>query len=289
MKNTVVTGCSSGFGYLTALTMARQGYKVWATMRDPDGRNKNKKHELEHIVSEENLQISVADLDVTSDGSFKQLRENVIQEDGKLDLLVNNAGFALLGISEAYSLDQVKAQFDTNFYGVVRATQAFLPLLRESTDGLIVNISSLAGRIVFPYFGFYCASKFALEAYSESLRYELKPLGVDVCLIEPGPYPTNPNITRIKEDHQEVVKSYGNLAGTPEAMLKAFEDFFNSDTAPDPQELPETILKLISTSRGERPLRSVIGIDYGVTELNEKVAPIQDNHVRNNLQMGHLI
>lgn len=258
-------------------------------MRDPNGRNKVKRDDLKSIASEENLNIVVADLDVTEEGSFQDLQKWVSREDGKLDLLVNNAGYGLLGISEAYSLDQVKSQFDTNFFGAVRASQTFLPLLRKSSDGIIINISSLAGRIVFPYFGFYCASKFALEAYSESLKYELKPLGVDVSIIEPGPYPTNPNIKRIAEDHQEVVEKYGDSAQTPDAMIKGFEDFFTSDTAPDPKELPDTILNIIRMPRGKRPIRQVIGMDYGTNELNEKVAPIQENHVRNNMQMGHLI
>lgn len=289
MQNAIITGCSSGFGYITALELARYGIKVWATMRDSNGKNRLQCDDIKTIAAKENLNIVVADLDVTKESSFRELRELISGEDGKLDILVNNAGYSLIGISEAYSLDQVKAQFDTNFFGVVRSSQAFLPLLRKSDDSLIVNISSLAGRLVFPYFGFYCSSKFALEAYSESLKYELKPLGIDVSIIEPGPYPTNPTINRIREDYQEVVEKYGDSAKVPDAMIKAFEDLYKDKNAPDPKDLPDTIINLIQMPNGKRPIRQVLGLDYGVRELNTMIAPIQENHVRINMEMGHLL
>ena len=191
MKKVLITGSSSGFGYLTTLTLARKGYKVWATMRDSYGKNSEKRKEFEALAKDENLDIIVAELDVTSEVSVRELTTRVIQEDRSLDVLVNNAGVMYVGITEAYSLEQVQEQFDTNFFGVVRTTKAFLPLIKKSSDGTIINISSLAGRLVFPYFGVYCASKFALEAYTESLRYELKPLNVDVSIVEPGPFPTS--------------------------------------------------------------------------------------------------
>jgi len=287
--NVVVTGSSSGFGYLIALTLARKGYKVWSTMRDPSGKNSNKKLELEVIAHQENLSIQVAEMDITNDESVQTLADKVIKEDGKLDILINNAGVMYVGITEAYSLEQVKEQFDANFYGVIRTSKAFLKLMRESTDGLIVNISSLAGRLVFPYFGIYCASKFALEAYSEALKYELKPLGIDVSIIEPGPFPTGLLYSGPKEADSQVFEGYGEMSGIPKAMLQNFEEFFKSDDAPNPQLIADDVLKLIETPKGNRPVRQVSGIDYGTVELNEKVTPIQENHIKNNLQMGHLL
>jgi len=289
MKKVLITGASSGFGYLTTLTLARKGHKVWATMRDSNGKNSKKRKELEALAKEENLDITVAELDVTSDISVKELTSRIIQEDGSLDVLINNAGVMYVGITEAYSLEQVQEQFDTNFFGVVRTTKSFLPLIKKSEDGAIVNISSLAGRLVFPYFGVYCASKFALEAYTESLRYELKPLKVDVSIVEPGPFPTNLLNSGPKEDDNIALETYGEMIEVPSAMLQNFGEFFKNDNAPNPQEIADSVLDILETNKGDRPIRKVIGIDYGTNELNDSKAPIQANHIKNNLQMEHLI
>lgn len=289
MKKAIITGSSSGFGYLTALTLARNGYKVWATMRDSNGKNSPKKDELEALAAKENLSITVAELDITSDASVKTLTEQIINEEGSLDILVNNAGVMYVGITEAYSLEQVQEQFDTNFFGVIRTSIAFLPLLKKSDDGVIINISSLAGRLVFPYFGIYCASKFALEAYSEALKYELKSLGVDVSVIEPGPFPTGLLYSGPKEGNTKALETYGEMSNIPSTMLQNFGDFFKSKDAPNPQEIADSVLSIIETDKGSRPIRKVIGIDYGTKELNDKTSPIQENHIKNNLQMGHLI
>lgn len=289
MKKVLVTGSSSGFGYLTTLTLARNGYKVWATMRDSNGKNRAKKSELETIATQENLHITVAELDITSDVSVQELSERITNEEGDLDILINNAGIMYVGITEAYSLEQVQEQFDTNFFGVVRTSKAFLPFLKKSTDGAIINVSSLAGRLVFPYFGIYCASKFALEAYSEALRYELKPLGVEVSIIEPGPFPTGLLYSGPKEDDQIALETYGDMKAVPSAMLQNFGEFFKSEDAPNPQEIADSVLKIIQTEKGQRPIRQVTGIDYGTNEINENISPIQENHIKQNLQMGHLI
>ncbi len=289
MKNVVITGSSSGFGYLNTLTLARNGYKIWATMRDPNGRNANKKSDLETISYKENLSIKVVEMDITKDDSVQSTANQIIEEDGKLDVLINNAGVMYVGITEAYSLEQVKEQFDTNFYGAIRTSKAFLPLMRKFNDGLIINISSLAGRLTFPYFGVYCASKFALEAYSETLRYELKPFGVDICIVEPGPFPTGLLYSGPDETDRVVFEEYGETSETPKAMLQNFGEFYKSDDAPNPQLIADDILKLINTSKGNRPLRQVSGIDYGTIELNEKVRIIQEKHIKDNLQMGHLL
>ncbi len=289
MKTILITGSSNGFGYLTALTLARKGYNVWATMRDSNGKNKSKKEELEAIAIEENIAITVAELDVTSDTSTNTLLDRIRKEANGLDVLINNAGVMYVGITEAYSLEQVKEQFDTNFFGIVRTSKAFLPLLKKSSDGLILNISSLAGRLVFPYFGIYCASKFALEAYSEALKYELKPLGIDVSVIEPGPYPSGLLHSGPKEDDTDILNSYGEMSSVPAAMLQNFGDFYKSDASPDPQEIPDAILNLIEIERGNRPLRQAVGIDYNTNDLNHKIAPIQESLIKDSLQMAHLI
>ncbi|WP_051335983.1 SDR family oxidoreductase [Aquimarina latercula] len=290
MKTVLITGSSNGFGYLSALTLARNGHRVWATMRDINGKNRIKKEELEKIALEEKISITIAELDVTSDKSTNDLVARILTEEKSgLDVLVNNAGVMYVGITEAYSIKQAQEQFDTNFFGVIRTSKAFLPFLKKSSDGLIVNISSLAGRLVFPYFGIYCASKFALEAYSQSLKYELKPLGVDVSVIEPGPYPSGLLYSGPEEEDKTTLESYGEMANVPKAMLQNFDQFYKSDESPNPQEIPNAILKVVEMEKGNRPIRQAVGVDYNTNDLNSKVSPIQENLIKEALQMEHLI
>lgn len=289
MKNVVITGSSSGFGYLTALTLAKKGYKVWATMRNIEGKNASKKEELLAIAQQENLKISVIEMDVNSDESVLKAIQNIADADGKIDHLINNAGYMFVGITEAYSIQQAKDQFETNFFGILRTTKAVVPYMRKQKKGLIVNVTSLAGRLTFPYFGIYCASKHAVEAYSLALRYELAPFGVEVSIVEPGPFGTNLLFTGPKEDHQDVFNAYGDHKDVPHAMLKNFEGFYETDAAPSPQLVADDIAALVEAKQGTRVQRIVSGIDYGVIDYNDKVAPIQESLVKDALQMGHLL
>ncbi|TAI49484.1 SDR family oxidoreductase [Flagellimonas allohymeniacidonis] len=289
MKNVVITGSSSGFGYLSTLTLARKGYKVWATMRNPDGKNAQKKEDLLRVANEEGLQISVVELDVTSDTSVSSAIEKIVAEDGKIDTLVNNAGYMFVGITEAYSIRQAQDQFDTNFFGILRTTKAVTPHMRKHGEGLIINVTSLAGRLSFPYFGIYCSSKYAVEAYSQSLRYELAPFGVEVSVVEPGPFSTNLLYSGPKEADSKVLEDYGDFKEVPHAMLKNFEGFFQTDEAPSPQLVADDIASLVEAQPGKRVDRIVSGIDYGVVELNQRVAPLQESLIKDSLQMGHLL
>ncbi len=289
MKNAVITGSSSGFGYLTALTLARKGYKVWATMRNPEGKNAQKRDELLSTAKSEDLSIEVIDLDVSRDESVKKAIDQVIQADGKVDTLINNAGVMFVGITEAYSLDQAKEQFEINFYGPMRTINAVLPHMRAAKDGLIINVSSLAGRLSFPYFGIYCASKHALETYSESLSYELAPFGIEVSINEPGPFGTGLLYSGPKEANAEVLEAYGDHKEVPGAMLKNFEGFFDTEDALDPQLVADDIVSVVEAPKGSRTRRKVSGIDYGTVEYNNQVAPIQESLIKDSLQMGHLL
>ncbi|NAY93481.1 SDR family NAD(P)-dependent oxidoreductase [Muricauda sp. JGD-17] len=288
-RTVVITGSSSGFGYLTTLDLARKGYKVWATMRNSGTKNASKKEELFNIAMEENLAISVIDMDVNDDASVSKAIQSIIEVDGKIDHLINNAGYMFVGITEAYSIEQAKEQFETNFFGILRTTNAVLPHMRKQEDGLIVNVTSLAGRLAFPYFGIYCASKHAVEAYSQSLRYEVAPFGVEVSIVEPGPFGTNLLFTGPKEANQEVFNAYGDHKEVPHAMLKNFEGFYASEDAPSPQLVVDEIAALVEAEKGTRSERVVAGIDYGVRDYNEKVEPIQSSLIKETLQMGHLL
>jgi len=182
----VVTGSSSGIGHETALTLARNGYTTYATMR-----NTSKATEIQSIASKENLPIIVKQLDVTKDESVRNAIQQIASEAGRIDVVVNNAGYGLTGAFEDLSIEEIKAQYETNFFGVIRVTQAVLPIMRKQRSGKIINISSGAGRLGYPGGSAYVSTKFALEGLSESMSYELEPFGIRVVLVEPGVIRTN--------------------------------------------------------------------------------------------------
>jgi NAD(P)-dependent dehydrogenase (short-subunit alcohol dehydrogenase family) len=186
-KRAIVTGSSSGFGMLCAVELAKAGFEVISTMRNLDKAEKLLKLADEHDVSD---LIHLHLLDVTSQDSVQSFSEYITRF-SHVDVLVNNAGFALGGFCEELSLEEYRLQFETNVFGVIAVTQAVLPIMRKNRNGRIINMSSISGKFGFPGLSPYTASKHALEGYSESLRLELKPFGIDVVLVEPGSYQTN--------------------------------------------------------------------------------------------------
>src|ERR1051325_2493416 len=182
----VVTGSSSGIGFETSLLLAKNGFFTYATMRNLDKSNK-----IIDLKLKEKLPLEVLELDVTDDKSVKEAIEKIANEQGTVDVLVNNAGYALVGPLEEVSIQEFKEQFETNVFGAIRVTQAVLPIMRKQRHGTIVNISSIAGRIGFPLTSAYVSSKFALEGLSESMAYKIDQFGTKVVLIEPGVIKTN--------------------------------------------------------------------------------------------------
>lgn len=274
-KIIIITGCSSGFGRLTAKTLAKQGHCVYAGVRDPDGRNSEATGELRDLAVSANLDLHVIDLDVTRSESIDMAVSRVIDEQGRIDVLVNNAGVMSVGITEAYTPEQIRHQMEVNFHGPVLLDRAVIPWMRKQQSGLLIHVSSLAGRMVFPYFGIYCASKFALEAVAESYRYELSAQGIDSVIIEPGPFGTSLIARSPKPEDSERLTEYGEVAQLPEQMLASFEAFYQTDDAVEPQLVSDDIARLIDMPRKSRPLRTVSGLDYGVRNLNSLVEPIQ--------------
>jgi NAD(P)-dependent dehydrogenase (short-subunit alcohol dehydrogenase family) len=185
-KVAVVTGSSTGIGYETSLILSRNGYLTYATMR-----NLNRSENLKSVVTKENLPIQIKQLDVTDDISVKNAIQTVSSEAGRIDVLVNNAGYGLNGAFEDLAIDEIKAQYETNVFGLIRTTQAVLPIMRRQKSGTIVNISSGAGRFGFPSGSAYVSTKFAVEGLSESMSYELEPFGIRIVIVEPGAIRTN--------------------------------------------------------------------------------------------------
>lgn len=185
-KVALVTGSSGGIGYETCVLLARENYHTYATMRDV-----TKGKQLLDIAKNDNLKIDVIELDVDKEDSAKNAVDKVISDTGRIDVLVNNAGYGLYGCLEDISIEEIKKQFETNFFGVIRLVQLVSPTMRKQGSGIIVNISSVAGRMGFPGTPAYISSKFALEGLSECMRYELRPFGIKTVIIEPGVIKTN--------------------------------------------------------------------------------------------------
>jgi NAD(P)-dependent dehydrogenase (short-subunit alcohol dehydrogenase family) len=177
----VVTGSSSGIGLATSIALARNGYLTYATMR-----NLAKRDSIQSIADKQHLSIRVVQLDVTDENSIKSAIQSILSEAGRIDLLVNNAGYVLTGAFEDIGINEIKALYETNVFGVIRVTQAVLPIMRKQGLGRIINISSGAGRIGYPGGSAYVSSKFALEGLSESMAYEIEQFGIRTVLVEPG-------------------------------------------------------------------------------------------------------
>lgn len=273
MKNIIITGSSSGFGLKAAKDFADKGYKVYATTRNPNGKNAVAKAEL--VAHSPN--IKVVNMDVNNDASVKEAMSTILAEAGNIDILINNAGVMYLGITEAFSVAQAHEQMETNYYGAIRTIQAVLPSMRKLGSGLIINTSSLVGRRMSPPFsGTYTATKHALEGYSQALRYEVSPFGVDIVMVEPGPFGTGLLASGQAPAHSEVLETYGQLAAVPSAMGESFAQMLQIEGAPDPQWVVDAYLKLAEMTFGSRPTRTVVGITWGVDEINALTQPIQD-------------
>lgn len=271
LKTVVITGASSGFGEGAVKAFADKGYRVWGTMRDAAGRNAGKKAALEA----HSKNVSIIDMDVASDVSVADGFARILAQ-GPVDVLINNAGIMYLGITEAFSVAQAKEQMETNYYGAIRTMQAVLPGMRAARSGLIINCSSLVGQISPPFFSTYSATKHALEGYSQGLRYEVSPFGIDVAIVEPGPFGTGLLASGQTPAHGDVTASYGELAGVPAAMGAHFAAFLQSEEAPKPQLVVDAYVALVDLPAGKRPTRTVVGITWGVDEMNAAKQPIQD-------------
>src|SRR5258706_399561 len=237
MEQTVlVTGSTSGFGRLMVETLARQGYTVFAGMRDVAGKNTPAAEALRQGAEREQLALHVVDLDVTDDASVEPALDAIIGTTGRIDVVVNNAGVSYSGPLEAFTLDQVRQQFETNVFSVVRVNRAALPQMRTQGSGLLLQIGSIAGRLAMPYLGLYGATKFALEGLTESYRDELAPFCIDAAIIEPGTYPT-PIGTR-RQDAADTARAAFYQAEMETCMTPFFAG--NPSAAPpDPQEVAD--------------------------------------------------
>jgi short-subunit dehydrogenase len=251
-KVVIVTGSSSGIGYVTSLMLARKGFYTYASAR-----NINKSASLQLIANAERLPLKLIQLDVTDDSSVKDAVEKIILEKGRIDVLVNSAGYGLFGAFEELSMDEIKAQFETNFFGVIRVTQHVLPIMRnlQNGGGIIVNVSSINGLVPFPVISAYVGTKFALEGLSESMSYELEPFGIKVILIEPGAIGSNfMKGSVLPKRALDPESPYSEFV--QKVRVKISSDHEN---ATQPEEVAKTIVQAILTEKPE--FRYVVGSD----------------------------
>ncbi len=252
----MITGTSTGFGRAAAETLAQRGYTVIATMRDCSGRNAPHCEALRSLAKRQGWKLDVLDLDVTDDASVNQAVQQALDRAGRIDVVINNAGFAALGITEAYTVEEFQRVLEVNLFGVVRVNRAVLPAMRRHRSGLLIHVGSAAGRIVLPGFAAYCARKFALEALADAYRFELAPSDIDSVLVEPGIHKTPILKNFLPPADQDRVAGYGPAADAVERVRGVFETANRSPETPGPEGVVEAFVRLIEAPAGERPFRT---------------------------------
>ena len=252
-KVAVVTGSSSGMGYETSLILARNGFHTYATVRKLEEEGPN---QISDIAKNENLPLQVIQLDVNDDKSVTEGVERITNDKDRIDVAINNAGYDLMGALEETSMEEIKGQFETNFFGAVRVMQAVIPMMRKQGGGIIVNVTSLGGRISFPLNSPYHATKFALEGLSESIQYELEPLGIKVIVIEPGGVGSNflRNLKWASKTSDPLNSQYSSMRGS-------LSEYFNqwAQNLIHPSEVAKVILRAVTAENPD--FRYVVGKD----------------------------
>jgi NAD(P)-dependent dehydrogenase (short-subunit alcohol dehydrogenase family) len=267
----LITGASTGFGRLFTETLARKGHTVFATMRDPGGRNAKNAAEIRALAEKDSLPVHVLEMDVTKDASVEKAVDAAIAKAGRIDVAINNAGYYLSGLEETVTTEQAQRLMDTNFMGPVRVNRAVLPHMRRQRSGVIMHVSSGAGRMVLPSAGFYCASKFALEALAEAYSYELAGQGIESVILEPGAYETPVFGNTVRGADEARTDTYGAAKEIPTKLNAGL-----SSNAGNAQDVADEVLRIVETPAGEKQLRYFISPrNYGINEINALSKQVQ--------------
>ncbi len=274
-KKVLITGASSGFGHLAAKALAERGHTVYATMRGVSGKNAEAANALSSWARLGGYNLTVLELDVTNNASIGDA-VGTATDTGGIDVVINNAGVANLGIDEGFSVDQAKQLYDVNVFGPMRVNRAVLPAMREAGKGLCIYVTSGVGRLVLPFMSAYVSSKFALEAFAESTSYELEKLGIESVIIQPGAYGTT-IFNKLIQPTNNVADSYGPTTTAFEGFMNTFEEMGKTGQMGDPSEVAQAMVEEVERAPGNRPLRRPVGNDMTppVTAINEFCAKIQ--------------
>jgi short-subunit dehydrogenase len=248
-KTVLVTGCSSGIGYATCLVFARNNFTTYGSVREL-----SKAERIQEITNKEKLPLKIIRLDVNEDESIRIAIQKIISDSGRIDILINNAGYGMFGPIEEISIKEIKEQFETNFFGTIRLIKAIVPIMRKQRNGTIVNISSMVGRFGVPLNAAYVSSKFALEGLSESISFELDEFGIKVILVEPGVIQTD-FFQNLKIKGNDTKSPYYKLMDKRIAFLKAAMK--NSVSSSD--QVANTILHAVNSR--DPDMRYIIGND----------------------------
>jgi NAD(P)-dependent dehydrogenase (short-subunit alcohol dehydrogenase family) len=267
-RTVLITGCSSGFGEVTARTLAAAGHHVFATMRDVAGRNAQSAGGLRAWAAEHGGRLDVVEMDVAEDASVNTAVEAITGGGVEIDVVVNNAGIAAMGPIEAFDIGQMQALYNVNVFGPLRVDKAVLPSMRARRSGLLIHVSSTLGRVLPGRGGLYPASKWAVEGLAESLAYEIKPFGVDLAILEPGAFPTTATARGLRAANADIAAEYAAVAPPRLGSQPMSDDY----ALPDLQDVADAIERLIELPQGERPLRTVVGPIFteGIPEYNEE-------------------
>ena len=258
-RTVLITGASSGFGRLTALTLARLGATVIASMRNLDGGARTEARDLMTIGENEELDLHVVEIDVTDDASVASgVAEAERIAGGALDVVVNNAGIGVAGPVELSDMEITRLMFETNLYGYLRVANTALPKMRDKGAGQIFNVSSQLGRFVIPSVGLYCATKFGLEAMFETMAYELAPHGVEITIIQPGGYPTKIWENGRRYTDQWMARVSDEKKVDYETHIQMARAMMTGDYSTNPIDVPNAIAEIMAMPAGKRPLRRVV-------------------------------
>jgi short-subunit dehydrogenase len=261
----LITGCSSGIGYETALMLARNGYHTFATMR-----NTKKSDSLEEIIKKERLDLNIRELDVNDDTSIENTINCIKKEANRIDVLINNAGYGLVGFFEDLTLEEIRNQFETNFFGVLNITKKIIPIMRLQKSGTIINVSSGAGQVGFPGISAYVSTKFAIEGFSESLMYELFPYGIKVVIIEPGVIKTNFFRNCIVSEHS--MKKSSPYSRSLDKFQKNVE--LMQEHATSPIDVAKVIIQVLGNNEPKQ--RYIVGNDVAmILEAKKNLSDIE--------------
>ncbi len=271
--NILLTAAGSGFGKLMAADLLAAGHTVVGSLRDIEGRNASTATELQA------LGLEVVDIDVTDDASVEAGISAATAKLGHIDVLINNAGIGAHGLQENFSASDFQRLFDINVFGVQRMIRGVLPGMRFRGSGLILNVSSLLGRVALPFYGPYNASKWAVEALSENYRAELSAFGVDVAIVEPGGFPTRFIDNLMQPSLRDRDAGYGDMAGAPKASLEGFEGFLAANPQQNPQLVADAVVDIVGRAPGTRPFRTEvdrIGMADPLKAYNDHLAAVTE-------------